>query len=426
MINHKRIFPRFFIPLLLFIFISSFSVAQTRILFLGNSYTAVNNLPNIVKDFAADAGINVTVSSNTPGGYTLQQHCYDATSLNLIAQGNWDYVVLQEQSQKPSWPMSQVSTEVLPYAKRLDSLIKVANPCTKTVFYMTWGRKNGDSYNCANWPPVCTYEGMDSLLRLRYQMMADNNKALVSPVGPTWRYIRQNNPNLELYASDESHPSAAGSFAAAASFFTVIFQQNPANVGYRYTLSASDAQIIKNAAKSMVYDSLAQWNVGKFLPEALFSYTQNTNTVSFTNLSSNASNYLWNFGDGDTSTLFSPVHIYSHADTFIVQLEVRKCDLMDSISKIINILPSGFYNSKANNTKLTIQPNPSKGIIQINSDNSYIINSIRIFNIQGKQVYRLGKVRQNSQIDMSFLKAGIYLFEIEVGNQIIRKKVVFQ
>ncbi len=143
--------------------------AQTtkRVLFLGNSYTNVNNLPQMLADVASSVGDVVTFDSNTPGGYTLQGHSTNASSLSKIAIGNWDYVVLQEQSQLPSFSNTQVANSVFPYAHYLDSLINAQNPCAETAFYMTWGRKNGDASNCTSWPPVCTYAGMDSLLSLR-------------------------------------------------------------------------------------------------------------------------------------------------------------------------------------------------------------------------------------------------------------------
>ncbi len=112
-----------------------------RVLFLGNSYTQVNNLPQMVADAAISAGDTLLFDSNTPGGYTLQGHSTNAISLAKIAAGNWDYVVLQEQSQLPSFPIDQVETEVFPYAHLLDSIINAENPCGETVFYMTWGRK---------------------------------------------------------------------------------------------------------------------------------------------------------------------------------------------------------------------------------------------------------------------------------------------
>src|SRR5688572_23871736 len=93
------------------VFISSFvllvsiatSSAQTtrRVLFLGNSYTGFNNLPQLISDAALSAGDSLIFDSNTPGGYTLEAHSLDPVSLGKIATGGWDYVVLQGQSQEP-------------------------------------------------------------------------------------------------------------------------------------------------------------------------------------------------------------------------------------------------------------------------------------------------------------------------------------
>ena len=79
--------------------------------------------------------------SQTPGGATLQDHANNPNVTSDINQGNWDYVVLQEQSQLPSFPDSQVQNQVYPYALQLSNLIKTANPCGNVIFYMTQGRK---------------------------------------------------------------------------------------------------------------------------------------------------------------------------------------------------------------------------------------------------------------------------------------------
>ena len=73
-----------------------------KVLFLGNSYTYVNNLPQIVADVATSMGDTLIFDSNTPGGYSLFGHLTDTISLGKIAEGNWDYIVLQEQSQMPA------------------------------------------------------------------------------------------------------------------------------------------------------------------------------------------------------------------------------------------------------------------------------------------------------------------------------------
>ncbi|HRI41145.1 MAG TPA: SGNH/GDSL hydrolase family protein, partial [Bacteroidia bacterium] len=151
---------------------SGTGLARTfRVLFIGNSYVAVNDLPNQLRNFCLAAGDTLIVDSSAPGGYTFEAHSTDATTLQKIAAGGWDFVILQEQSQRPAFPPSQVEQEVYPFAQVLDSLIHVSNPCAKTVFFMTWGRKYGDQSNCAFYPMICTYEGMQMRLRESYVEM---------------------------------------------------------------------------------------------------------------------------------------------------------------------------------------------------------------------------------------------------------------
>jgi len=388
-----------------------FSQTVRRVLFLGNSYTFVNDLPQLTANFSQAAGDSLIFDSNTPGGYSLQQHSVNQTTLAKIALGNWDFVVLQEQSQMPSFPLSQVLVEVFPYAKKLDSLIKAANPCTQTIFFMTWGRKNGDSYNCSSWPPVCTYLGMDSLLNLRYRIMADSNSAFVALVGATWHYLRDNYPSIELYDTDQSHPSAAGSYAAATTFYSIIFQKNPQLVHYDYSLNNANAQIIRNAAKLIAFDSLSKWNVGKYIPQSNFNYNVSNDTVYFNNSSIYASNYLWNFGDGDTSTAISPMHVYSTNALFKVKLISKKCGLMDSISKSINIVNSSIREN-ANSNFFTLYPNPTKDFFVIKSNKIIYKDDIEItiFDNMGREIYHNEAYKVEERIfTKEFLKGNYFV-----------------
>jgi hypothetical protein len=294
------------------------------VLFLGNSYTYVNDLPQILHDLALSTGDTLIFDSHTPGGYTLDQHFADSVSTGKIMAGGWDYVVLQEQSQLPAFD------EYLSNGPgNLHHLISEYNPCARTLFYMTWGRKNGDQSNCAAWPPICTYEGMDNLLRLRYIEMATFNNGEVSPAGAVWRYLRQHNPGIELYQADESHPSLAGSYAAACSFYASVFRKDPAMITNDYTLPAAEADSIRLAAKAIVFDSLQQWDYATHFPDCYFTYTigSGINEVIFRNFTYNADSYLWDFGDGDTSSQKDPVHNYAADGTYNVVLTSAKCDL---------------------------------------------------------------------------------------------------
>lgn len=309
---------------------------KRRVLFLGNSYTHVNNLPAMLAEAAASAGDTLEYDMYAPGGYTLDGHANDDQSINKIKAGGWDFVVLQEQSQKPALPSYSISSSIY-----LCNLVRQYNPCARPLFYRTWGRKNGDASFCSSWPPVCTYGGMDSLLHLRYLLMAQANHTEVSPVGAVWKSIRQQFPAIELYNADESHPSVAGSYAGACSFYASIFKKDPLSITYEGGLAPTEATSIRTAAHTVVYDSLDSWHFADLPPVAKFGYMAGPqpNEIQFLNQSLRARAYLWHFGDGDTSTLPSPGHVYAANGSYTVRLITMRCDLgeiqSDTIRKTI-------------------------------------------------------------------------------------------
>jgi len=245
--------------------------------------------------------------------------------------GDWDYVVFQEQSQLPSFDFYDLNPGIA-----LTRLVNQYHPCARVLFYMTWGRKNGDASNCAVWPPVCTYEGMDSLLRLRYLEMADYNKGEVSPVGAVWHYLRVNQPTIDLYQADESHPSIAGSYAAACSFYSLLFRKDPTGISYDFTLDSTTATQIRQAAKVVAFDSLSSWDFRE-PPSADFNYSigLGINEVIFSNRSQNAEQYIWDFGDGNTDTARNPSHSYLSNGTYAVSLYAYACDLDSTYSDVL-------------------------------------------------------------------------------------------
>jgi len=56
-------------------------------------------------------------------------------------------------------------------------------------------------------------------------------------------------------------------------------------------------------------------------PKADFIYSIDVLEVTFTNMSERATSYLWDFGDGNTSTEENPVHVYTDGGTFTVSLK---------------------------------------------------------------------------------------------------------
>jgi len=237
-----------------------------KVLFLGNSYTYVNNLPQLIKDIALANGDTLVFDSNCPGGHTFNNHFNNAASLSKINAQAWDCVILQAQSQEPSFSPGQVAAQTLPYAIKLDSLVKNNNPCSETVFYETWGRKNGDASNCGSYPPICTYLGMQDRLRASYKLFADTTQSVMAPASEAWRKSIAQNPSLELYSSDQSHPALEGSYLTACVFYETLFHKSVLSNTYTAGVSSINVSFLQQIAHDVVNDSLMTWNIGKYNP----------------------------------------------------------------------------------------------------------------------------------------------------------------
>src|SRR5690242_17486670 len=107
-----------------------------RILFVGNSFTARNNLPNLIAQLAAEQGITVEPTLLSMGGASLRMHWNKGQALKAIQDGSYNFVVLQEQSTLPVKNAGRMRENVLLF----DPAIKAAG--AKTVLYMTWARKH--------------------------------------------------------------------------------------------------------------------------------------------------------------------------------------------------------------------------------------------------------------------------------------------
>lgn len=423
----KRIFtPLLLTTLVLQVFTAS--ADKKNVLFLGNSYTYFSDMPKMISDIAISLGDTVTRDSNTPGGYTALQHSTNTTSLAKIAQGGWDYVALQCQSQEPSFSPGQVMNDTYPYLKYLDSTIQATNTCAETLFFMTWGRKNGDASNCANYPPICTYNGMQQRLRESYLLFADSFSASVSPVGAAWKVMRDNNPTIDLYNPDESHPSVNGTYLAACVFYCTIFKKScvgsmflPGGVGN------GDALIMQQVASMVVLDSLENWQGQGGIPDASFTggtWPGSGSAATFTNTSKRYATSAWDFGDGspiDNST--NPTHIYpSVLANYTVCLEVTSaCGKKDSICNTINVDGTTSSRQFAQNDKIKV----SQYAKVIHISNEIGTCEVSLLDLNGRRLKSLDISKGQYQIRMNQYAQGIYIIKIRSRNKLIAVQKVY-
>jgi hypothetical protein len=129
-----------------------------------------------------------------------------------------------------------------------------------------------------------------------------------------------------LYQSDNSHPSAAGSYLAACTFYASIFHTSPIGFTYSGGLNQSTATFLQTIASNTVLDSLDVWRNGTFLADASFTFQANTNTLQFAanDVHSNAT-HTWLLGDGNTANTAQLQHTYATGSYQVTHILTRFC-----------------------------------------------------------------------------------------------------
>lgn len=213
-----------------------------KILFIGNSYTG--GIRKMVTELIKQSPHSETqVSFINPGGKTLEFHLNNKRTIAEIKHGQFDLIVLQDQSQFPALFPDRFEKAAL----ALDEIIDESG--SRLIFYETWGRRDGDRKNKKLFP---TYDSMQKALSKNYHSIAQKCGADCAPVGSTWKIVREKNPKLgnELYRSDGSHPSQKGAYLAACVFYITLFDEDPRKLKFNGELSTAEANLIKAAAFS--------------------------------------------------------------------------------------------------------------------------------------------------------------------------------
>jgi hypothetical protein len=216
------------------------SEAPLHILFIGNSYTYVNDLPAMFSKLACAGGHKVETAMVAEGGWTLSQHATSADTLNKISQQKWDFVSLQEQSEVPAIETSRIQI-MYPAARQLVAKIKAQG--AKPLLMLTWGHRSGLPE-----AGIANYNDMQAQLDIGYQGIAQELNIGMVPIGYAWGMARLQQPPLDLWQDDGSHPNQAGTYLAACVFYAQIFRQNPQGLDYLADLNADTAQNLQSLA----------------------------------------------------------------------------------------------------------------------------------------------------------------------------------
>jgi hypothetical protein len=220
--------------------------APKRILFIGNSYTGVNQLPVVFGEILKSAGVGAPViKSSTPGGQTLMQHCtVQPKSLAAIDEGNWDIVVLQGQSQEAARAEvnPKIRADFLAGARQLCERVRAKSPRARIYLYETWAR-HPDFWTAKDFDPEVGKDPAEMQARIRkwYAEAAKLCEATaVVPAGDAWELNDRMAPALRLHQKDLSHPEFVGTYLNALLFYRVLYQPKDLKVAYHG--KATDAE----------------------------------------------------------------------------------------------------------------------------------------------------------------------------------------
>jgi hypothetical protein len=208
-----------------------------RVLFIGNSLTYTNDLPEIVEALAEAAGAaRPSCKAIVAGGYSLEDHWNQGAAQRVIAAGGWDVVVLQ---QGPS-ASTEGRASLLEYARRFAGEIRRAG--ARPALYMVWPstQRKGD------------FDGVAA----SYKQAAEETKGLLFPAGEAWRAAWRRNPKLALYSADGLHPTPAGSYLAALTIYEQLYKQTPVGMpaslklrgGAKIEIPSEQARVLQEAA----------------------------------------------------------------------------------------------------------------------------------------------------------------------------------
>lgn len=166
-----------------------------NVLFIGNSLTYANNLPQTVERLSASAGDPISATTIAFPDFSLGDHWDKGDALAAIRRGGWHFVVLQQ------GPSSLAESRLQLIADTLRFDVEIRKSGARTALYQVWPPKARERFA----PDVS-------------RSYADAAKAvggLLLPVGDAWQAVFKADSAAKLYGPDDFHPSQEGSLLAA-------------------------------------------------------------------------------------------------------------------------------------------------------------------------------------------------------------------
>lgn len=209
-----------------------------NVLMVGNSFTrhkangVTYSVGKTLKELAAGEGHKMKVTMLVHGGAYLRRYAgldgayisYYTELIELLTDNKWDYIILQEQSKSP---IQNFDDYTYPAVEKLLKMIKVFQPQATPLLYMTHGFNRGTTTNVNGVSKVLSANEMQIYLAASYRTLEHKLNVEAVPVGMHFRRANYYYPGIDMLGEDSWHPSYAGYYLAACSFYQKIYGTTP-------------------------------------------------------------------------------------------------------------------------------------------------------------------------------------------------------
>lgn len=241
-----------------------------RVLFIGNSLTYYNDMPALVMALGRAAGRDIYTRKVTAGSSTMCQQTSTTTEIGREVEEalreSWDIVVIQP-SRRISSRESTVKAAELAAGRLLDERIRATG--AKTVIYGTWGNNTGNTGIY-----VMNSDGVNASKAGTFAISRADHNAYMQSVAREFAemldapmvdgaalfdFVIRSQPAINLYYSDERHPSLYGSYAIACAFYAFLYNESSAAAAdaYHDGIEPAVAQLLSAVADHIVLGTAA-------------------------------------------------------------------------------------------------------------------------------------------------------------------------
>ena len=411
-----------FVCVLMAIFHGAKAQKPINILFIGNSFTASNDLQNIVKQFMLADGTPVNTYAYAPGGISVGDvsmgtaaHMNNPLVFDLIKDTEWDFLVLQDNQGRfaldsAKFPSTAASKVIEGHIKIRDSF-HYHHPCAKMIWFSGWGFEDEDTL-------------MINKITNNYRVLNDSAKDVIAPIGPAWKQSIIEKPLYKLWSPDGAHPDVTGSYLTAAVIYGTITQKDVSANLFNHSLIPPDAAFLKMIAQKTLINPVVR------IKSNLKGIEPVNISWDLTNLKAPAGKllYRWYLDNTLIATSADSVFTPKKSGKYRLWTKDNLGNWQKSCEQEVNISLSIPSEMESRNS-LSLSPNPFDNQLNISIQSLNSGNArISVYDIQGRKMTEVSiAIKEgNNAVTVSSMEwpGGFYFIELNLNGSIMNHKVL--